>query len=251
MNKVPSFLFLRLQWMATRDIMVFAEIYNIRQKEGLPMKRIAVLLLVICLLSLCLASCYMDESSKYAQIQGTWLSEQHMDENTKLQILENIVCCEEGIAVCSDIPLSYYDAFDFKMDRTYQMYCDAIRTKAQIQEYCENVIDTLYRERSSLVSIFGDGVQEMNDSEFFEAYASLYNLQSKDELVTFFVEALYDYDKMAETVEEGTYWMANHRIYFKDSAENSETHYTSYEIDSDGQLILQYSDGPRTFFRPN
>ena len=112
-------------------------------------------------------------------------------------------------------------------------------------------MDTLYQERESLVSIFGDGVQEMNDSEFFEAYASLYDLQSKDELITFFVETLYDYDNMAEPAEEGTYWMANHRIYFKNSVENSETHYTSYEIDSDGQLILQYSDGPRTFFRPN
>lgn len=224
---------------------------NIHQKKGKPMKRIVLLLLAVCLLSLCLTGCYEDEESKYAQIQGTWLLEQHMDEDSKLQILNSIVCCEEGIAVCLDIPLSYFDALQFKMDKTYLKYCDAGRTKVKIQEYCTEVLDRLYRERESLVSIFGDRVQDMNDNEFFEAYASMYDLQSKDELITFFVEGLFNYDKMAEPTEEGTYWIANHNIYTKSKTEGNEVFYFPYEIDSDGQLTLQYSDGTYVFFRPN
>lgn len=214
------------------------------------MRRIASLILVFIFAICCLTGCYEDESDKLAQVQGTWLSEEMLDKESRIDILQNMLPHDEAVALCGDIPLSFIYAMEFKMDKTYQMYCDVGRTKAQIEEYCEEIMETLYRERLSLVSIYGNRVENMSDNEFYNAYASMYDLKSKEEWIDMVVETWFDYDAMGEPYEQGTFNMGIGKIYFytdKGDVGGSST----YEIDSDGNLSLQFLDGIHTFSRPN
>ncbi len=64
------------------------------------------------------------------------------------------------------------------------------------------------------------------------------------------VETWFDYDAMGEPYEQGTFNMGIGKIYFytdKGDVGGSST----YEIDSDGNLSLQFLDGIHTFSRPN
>lgn len=207
-------------------------------------KVIALLLAVVMLCSL--SACELSGASM-EDLCGTWSLELYQDAETVQTILTNLDFYEEEIALIDLNSLACIMCVQFNEDKTYSYYFDIADTKVSVRKFFEGAMSDLYTGRASLSEAYGQDMTTMTEDGFYQFYADLFGAATIDELLDSFVEFAFDYEILAETLEEGTFRIMLKDIY-KTPDGKTEEESMGFSIDGD-TLTLSYLDGDEVYTR--
>lgn len=209
------------------------------------MKKVISLLLAV--LMLCsLTACDLGGASM-EELCGVWEMEFYQDADTAKTILEYQDFYEAELALVDLNSLACVMCVQFNEDKTYSYYFDVDATKAAVRVFFEGVMDDLYAGRETLSAVYEQDMASMTQDGFNQFYADLFGASNIDELLDYFVENAFDYNVLAETLEEGTFRIRLKDIY-KIPEGKTEEESVGFAIEGD-TLTLTYLDGDEVYTR--
>lgn len=186
--------------------------------------------------------------SKIDELAGVWhCMEDGQEEVTPL--LELVDFYEEEIALVGELSMNFVKEVEFTQERTYRFSYDVDKTKAQVRAMYSAAMDALYENRASLTGLYGEEIAGASKEDFLQFYAELYGMESYDALLTSFTDNAYDYDKLGEDYETGTYTIEGDDIMCTITGE-SQAESLGYKIEGDN-LTLTYADMVENHTRAN
>lgn len=141
---------------------------------------------------------------KIEELSGVWHCMEDGQEDVQ-DLLELADFYEEEIALMGDLSMNFVKLVEFREDRSYRFSYDVEKTKEQVYKLYADAMDDLYEGRAALTGLYGDGIATATKEEFQNFYAELYSMGSYEELLTMFTDNAYQYDKLGEDYETGTY----------------------------------------------
>lgn len=208
------------------------------------MKKILALTLVLAML-LSMTACGL-LGVKKEDLCGTWSLDLYQDAETVESILLNLDFYEEEIALIDLNSMACVMCVRFNEDNTYSYYFDIPDTKVAVRKFFNGAMEDLYAGRASLSAVYNEDLGSMSKDGFYQFYADLFGTASIDELIDSFVERAFDYDILAETLEEGTYRIVMNDIYKTPEGKTEESMGVTIE---NGILTLSYLDGDEVYTR--
>lgn len=211
-------------------------------------KRILALSLAALLVMGLFAGCE-SEADKIAVLAGTWTMVGQDSEEEAKELLENIDLYEEEIAMADLTTLTYKQNVVFTAEKTYHFVYDVEGTIACVREFFVETFAALYEGRATLNEIYGQEFDQMTEAEFQQFYADLYSAENFETLMDQMAEGAYNYEKMAEPWETGTYSIKGDDIMCTITGE-TQAEALGYSIEND-ELTLTYSDAVEVYTRAN
>ena len=147
---------------------------------------------------------------------------------------------EEKALVREDLTFQFVKVVEFTQDKTYRFSYDVELTKRQVRDMYETVIEDLFENRAALVELYGVEIAGYTREQFRQFYTELYSMASYDELLDTFADNAYDYDKLGEDLETGTYTIKGDDIMCKITG-HAEAEALGYDLDGDS-LTLTYTN---------
>ena len=147
---------------------------------------------------------------------------------------------EEEKALVGELSMNYVKIVEFTQSRTYRFSYDVDRTKAQVRSLYATAIENLYANRASLADVYGEEAADYTWEQFQQYYAQLYSKESYDVLLDTFTDNAYDYDKLGEDFETGTYTIKGDNIMCTITGE-SQAEALGYKIEGEN-LTLTYTN---------
>lgn len=209
-------------------------------------KRILVLSLAALLVMGLFAGCE-SEADKIAVLAGTWTMVGQDSEEEAKELLENIDLYEEEIALADLTTLTYKQNVVFTAEKTYHFVYDVEGTIACVREFFVETFAALYEGRATLNEVYGQEFDQMTEAEFQQFYADLYSAENFEALMDQVAEGAYNYEKMAEPWETGTYSIKGDDIMCTITGE-TQAEALGYSIEDD-ELTLTYSDAVEVYTR--
>lgn len=211
-------------------------------------KRILALSLAALLVMGLFAGCE-SEADKIAVLAGTWTMVGQDSEEEAKELLENIDLYEEEIALADLTTLTYKQNVVFTAEKTYHFVYDVEGTIACVREFFVETFAALYEGRATLNEVYGQEFDQMTEAEFQQFYADLYSAENFETLMDQMAEGAYNYEKMAEPWETGTYSIKGDDIMCTITGE-TQAEALGYSIEND-ELTLTYSDAVEVYTRAN
>ena len=185
---------------------------------------------------------------KIEELSGIWhCMEDGQDEVVPLLELADFY--EEEIALVGDLSMSFVKVVEFTQDRTYRFSYDVDKTKEQVYHLYSAAMDAIYEGRAELTELYGEAITTATQAEFQLFYAQLYGMTTYEELLTSFVDNAYDYDKLGEDFETGTYTIDGNDIMCTITGE-TQAEALGYKIEGEN-LTLTYSNLVEYYTRAN
>ena len=209
-------------------------------------KRILALSLAALLVMGLFAGCE-SEADKIAVLAGTWTMVGQDSEEEAKELLENIDLYEEEIAMADLTTLTYKQNVVFTAEKTYHFVYDVEGTIACVREFFVETFAALYEGRATLNEVYGQEFDQMTEAEFQQFYADLYSAENFETLMDQMAEGAYNYEKMAEPWETGTYSIKGDDIMCTITGE-TQAEALGYSIDNE-ELTLTYSDAVVVYTR--
>lgn len=141
--------------------------------------------------------------------------------------------------------MNYILAASFSADGSYSFVYDVEANKACVRAFYEGVMTALYENRAELTDLYGEEAVAMSREEFEQLYAEAYGMVSFEFLMNSLVEYAYDYEALAEPLEEGTFKIVGSNLMCTTDGETSSI---GFALDGD-TLTLSYSDGEEVYTR--
>lgn len=207
------------------------------------MKKIVVVLLALTLCVGMLAGCQSNEERK-AQLVGTWKMEIPDTENPQA-LLDLLALLAEEIELVDMAELTDTLCVEFNMDGTYRFYYDIQASKDSVRAFYEDIFMDLYEGRSSLNAAYEMEFDAMSQEEFMQFQASIYEVESMEQLLDDLTEGYFDYDALNANMESGTYTINGTKIFCDAEGTDSDGN-VKYSIEGD-QLTLIYIDTTQVF----
>jgi hypothetical protein len=185
---------------------------------------------------------------KIDALAGVWYCmEDGQDQVADLMDLADFY--EEEVAAIGEVSLEFVKIAEFRQDRTYRFSYDAQKSKANVRAMYETAVKNLYENRASLTALYGEEILDYSWEEFAQAYAEMYTMESMDALLDAFADNAYDYDKLGEDFETGTYTIKGDDIMCTITGEYVEEA-LGYKIDGQN-LTLTYTNLVEYYTRAN
>ena len=187
------------------------------------------------------------EAEKMEALVGTWYENATEDESVAQALLESVDLYEEEIACVDLTTLQTVWTVTFTTDKTYQYAYDVDGTKAYARTFLEGAMDAMYENRASLGKLYDADFASASKEEFQQFYAELYDVADFSALLDKWAGECFNYDALAEPMEEGTYSIGDGTI---DMTVLGETipRILKYSIEGD-TLTLIYADGVEVYSR--
>ncbi len=206
-----------------------------------------LLLTLVAVMTLGLLTACESTQEKIAALSGTWTMDADDTEEEAREMLESMDLYEEEIALIDLTTLKYVQLVEFTTDKTYRFSFDADATRECVRTFYEAAFDALYEGRATLNEVYGTEFDALTKEEFLDVYATIYAIDESTSIIDFFVEKAYDYDKLAEDWETGTYTIKFNQIMCTITGE-TQAEALKYSIDGD-TLVLTYVDAVETYTR--
>ena len=145
--------------------------------------------------------------------------------------------------------LTYKQNVVFTAEKTYHFVYDVEGTIACVREFFVETFAALYEGRATLNEVYGQEFDQMTEAEFQQFYADLYSAENFETLMDQMAEGAYNYEKMAEPWETGTYSIKGDDIMCTITGE-TQAEALGYSIEND-ELTLTYSDAVEVYTRAN
>lgn len=207
-------------------------------------------LLLAALLTLSMTGCDIDDiltGGAKTKLIGQWESVIEVETALTKEILEDLDFYAEEIALLDLGGMHCVKLVSFTEDGNYLFSYDVEQSRTLVREYFRSCIDTLYENRSQLVSLYEEAIVEMTLEEFREYYASLFELESFAMLLDLYENNSLDFDLLSQPLEKGTYTIGTKLIMCTIEGEY-EAQGMEYEI-SDNTLKLVYTNGTENYTR--
>ncbi|MBR6689552.1 MAG: hypothetical protein IKL68_06020 [Clostridia bacterium] len=184
-------------------------------------------------------------------VVGVWETEIKGTEKSKTNLLKNIGLSEKEIELCKKIEYKYVKVHEYDDNGTYKVYYDIDKLKENVEKFYDKAQGVLYLNRKSLHDYYLKNykikIKDMSRKEFDNAVAKLYSQKSYEEMLEYFVEIAYDYEKI-KNIENGTYTMRKDQIYVTVEGESKEEA-IGYKVDNKVTLTLEYLDATEIYTR--
>ena len=208
------------------------------------MKKMIALVLVLAMV-LSMTACGL-LGVKKEDLCGIWSLELYQDADTAQTILGNLDFYEEEIALIDLTSMACIMCVRFSEDGTYSYYFDIPATKVAVRQFFVGAMEDMFAGRASLNEVYGEDLASMSEEGFYAFYAGLFGATDINSLIDSFVEYAFDYDILAETLEEGTYRIVMNNIYKTPKGSTEESMGVKIEGNT---LTLSYSDGDEVYTR--
>lgn len=182
----------------------------------------------------------------YKELYGTWEGEFSCPEEDVQTILEDFGFFPEEIELVDLASLHFVQQAEFREDGTYRFTVVAETARERTADFFRGVMDTLFENRQSLNQVYGASFQEMNQEQFRQYYAQLYQMEDYDALIAALADQAFDY-KALEDYEHGEYKFQWQAINFVNSSVGEEG-MAKFRIVGD-TLTIEYEDEPVEYTR--
>lgn len=209
------------------------------------MKRMLSAALAVLMILCCLTGC-KSEKKKLAELNGVWVSSMVRTPEQAEELLQSIDACEEEIALADleTMRIGTLAEFDGK---TYRFGFDAEQTRLCVEEYFRGYFEDLYEGRETLNLVYGENFPAMTQEEFYAFYASLYECEDYETLISMIVWRVYDYDALEEQSSSGTFTISDGKLVCKPDGQETEST-VGYQVSNKGKtLTLSYADGVEVY----
>lgn len=185
------------------------------------------------------------EAEEIEALAGTWEMPMSVSESVAQTLLESIDLSAEEIACVDLTTLEFAKIVKFTMDGTYQFAYDPDGTRACAIAFFEDAFDAMYEKRASLGQLYDVDFESASKEEFLQFYADLYSTTDFSALLEMLADNCFDYDALAEPLEEGTYSVQDGVISMTILGQ-SEADTVEYVLGA-GILRLTYVDGVEVY----
>lgn len=201
------------------------------------------LILILALAMALLCGCGGGISAE--ELAGEWNMTVISPEEDVTYLLDSMDLYTEERAFVDMGSMSYVLAANFTADGSYSFVYDVEANKACVRDFYEGVITALYDNRAELTSLYGDEVVDMTREAFDQFYADAYGMADLAALMDGLVEYAYDYEALAEPLEEGTFTIVGSNLM---CTVDGETSSIGFALEGD-TLTLTYVDGEEVYTR--
>lgn len=186
------------------------------------------------------------EQERMAALCGVWEMEVEVPREDAQTILENNDFYDEEIRLADLGSLYYTQTVTFREDGTYRFGVDTEAFRAQTAEFFRGVFQNMFANRESLNEVYGETFQEMDEAQFQQYYAAIYEMEDFETLISQLTENALDFGSLEE-FESGNFEVKNGKIDFVTSSIDDEG-VADYTIDGD-KLTITYVDGVEEYTR--
>lgn len=186
------------------------------------------------------------EQERMAALCGVWEMEVEVPREDAQTILENNDFYDEEIRLADLGSLYYTQTVTFREDGTYRFGVDTEAFRAQTAEFFRGVFQNMFANRESLNEVYGETFQEMDEAQFQQYYAAIYEMEDFETLISQLTENALDFGSLEE-FESGNFEVKNGKIDFVTSSIDEEG-VADYTIDGD-KLTITYVDGVEEYTR--
>ena len=187
---------------------------------------------------------------KTEPLVGTWQMIAQDSPEEADYLMDYMALYDEEKELVDPNSLNYTMVVSFTADGHYSFAYDADGNKACVREFYLGVMDALYEGRATLSEIYGTDLESMTREEFNSFYAEdVYSMDSYEALIDDLAESAYDYAKLSEPLETGTYELDGSLIVCTVTGETAAES-MGYKIIGN-TLTLTYSDGNEFYTRVN
>ena len=186
------------------------------------------------------------EQERMAALCGVWEMEVAIPREDAQTILENNDFYDEEIRLADLGSLYYTQTVTFREDGTYRFGVDTEAFRAQTAEFFRGVFQNMFANRESLNEVYGETFQEMDEAQFQQYYAAIYEMEDFETLISQLTENALDFGSLEE-FESGNFEVKNGKIDFVTSSIDEEG-VADYTIDGD-KLTITYVDGVEEYTR--
>ena len=186
------------------------------------------------------------EQERMAALCGVWEMEVEVPREDAQTILENNDFYDEEIRLADLGSLYYTQTVTFREDGTYRFGVDTEAFRAQTAEFFRGVFQNMFANRESLNEVYGETFQEMDEAQFQQYYAAIYEMEDFETLISQLAENALDFGSLEE-FESGNFEVKNGKIDFVTSSIDDEG-VADYTIDGD-KLTITYVDGVEEYTR--
>lgn len=189
------------------------------------------------------------EAELMEALVGTWQMPVSQSESTAQTLLESIDLSPDEIACVDLTTLNLVKIVKFTTEKTYLFGYDPEATKACARTFFEGAFQAMYENRTSLNQLYDRDFASTSKEEFLQFYAELYGAADFPGLLDSLSANCYNYDMVAEPLEEGTYALREGVIEMTVLGQ-STSDLLEYTLGS-GVLMLTYVDGTEVYSRSN
>ena len=186
------------------------------------------------------------EQEQMGALCGVWEMEVSVPREDVRSLLENNDFYDEEITLADLGTLSYLQTVTFREDGTYSFNVDKEASQALIDAFFRGMFQKLFAGRETLNEVYGVDFGQMDEAQFRQFYAELYETQDFEALIALFAENTLDLEGMQE-LETGSFKLKNGKIDFVTSSIDQEG-VADYTIDGD-KLTIEYIDGVEEYTR--
>lgn len=212
-------------------------------------KAIAGILFFVLAAAVAAGMFFLDKQKEQEQMDvlcGVWEMEVAVPREDVRTLLENNDFYDEEITLADLGALSYVQTVTFREDGTYRFSVDTEASQARVEEFFRGVFQKLFAGRETLNEIYDVDFGQMDEAQFQQFYAEIYEMQDFEALISLFSQNALNLEAMAE-LESGDFKLKNGKIDFVTSSID-QPGAADYAIDGE-KLTITYVDGVEEYTR--
>lgn len=212
-------------------------------------KAIAGILFFVLAAAVAAGMFFLDKQKEQEQMDvlcGVWEMEVAVPREDVRTLLESNDFYDEEITLADLGALSYVQTVTFRGDGTYRFSVDTEASQARVEEFFRGVFQKLFAGRETLNEIYDVDFGQMDEAQFQQFYAEIYEMQNFEALISLFSQDALNLEAMAE-LESGDFKLKNGKIDFVTSSID-QPGAADYAIDGE-KLTITYVDGVEEYTR--
>ena len=186
------------------------------------------------------------EQERMEALCGVWEMEVAIPREDVRSLLENNDFYDEEITLADLGSLSYIQTVTFQEDGTYRFSVDTEASQARVGEFFRGVFQRMFAGRETLGEIYDVDFRQMDEAQFQQFYAEIYEMQDFETLISLFSQNALNLEAMQE-LETGNFKVKNGKIDFVTSSID-QAGVADYTIDGE-KLTITYVDGVEEYTR--
>lgn len=186
------------------------------------------------------------EQERMEALCGVWEMDVPIPRENARTVLENNDFYTEEITLADLGSLYYTQTVSFQEDGTYRFSVDVEASKEHTAAFFRGLFEDLFANRRLLNEVYGEAFEDMNEAQFQQFYADIYEMGDFETLISQLAENSLNFESLEE-IETGEFKVKNGKIDFVTSSIDEEG-VAEYAIDGD-TLTITYIDGEEQYTR--